>query len=103
MTNKLRKKELKKVITELLNKNLYMKITKFLTTYCGVNERIINKKPVSHRDISFLLPDLKRVSYDDALNNIEAFYKGELIIEPIIINAHISLLILIRVSYILHR
>ncbi len=80
MTNKLRKKELKKVITELLNKNLYMKITKFLTTYCGVNERIINKKPVSHRDISFLLPDLKRVSYDDALNNIEAFYKGELII-----------------------
>lgn len=80
MISKLRKKELKNVITELLNKNLYMKITKFLTVYCGVNERVINNKIVSHKDISFLLPNLKRISYDDALNNIEAFYRGELII-----------------------
>ena len=69
----------KKLLKEL-EKNNSTSLKKFLITYCFIcNEELLNNK-ISHSDIKFLLPDLKRVSYEYMLDNLNELYVGNIIL-----------------------
>lgn len=52
----------------------------FLISYCGIYNETLFKSKLCHEDIKFLLPDLKRVSYDYVMKNIEQVYTGKIIL-----------------------
>ena len=71
------KKELKSLKKEL-EKNC-ISLTKFLISYCGTTNKDIYSMKISHQDISKLMPQLKRVSFESLLDDRDSFYIGNII------------------------
>jgi len=69
-----------KNILNNLNKEYSISLKNFLISYCGIcNKDLINNK-ITHKDIKYLLPDLKRVSYEYLIKNIGDVYTGNVLI-----------------------
>ena len=69
-----------KVILKKLEEDQSISLRKFLMFYCGIDNRDLLSHKITHKDIKFLLPNLKRVSFDFVLDNIKEIYIGSVII-----------------------
>ena len=72
------KKE-KRLLKEL-EKNNCINLNSFLISYCGIwNDALVTGK-ISHNDMKFLFPYLKKVSFEHALKNIKDVYVGNIVL-----------------------
>ena len=63
---------------KLLNNSISLK--KFLINYCGVPPYIIVDKKISHSDVKKLIPNIKRVRFDDLKYDNQKIYNGDIVI-----------------------
>ena len=73
--NKKGKSTLKK-----LQKNNSTTLKLFLIAYCGIQDSKLLSNKLTHKDIKHLFPNLKRVSFDYVLDNIDDVYIGNIIL-----------------------
>ena len=69
----------KKLLKEL-EKNNCISLKSFLISYCGICYSSLLNENISHEDIKYLLPDLKRSSYEYILKNVKDVYTGKIIL-----------------------
>ena len=61
------KNEIRKYEKELRKNSVTL--TKFLISYCGINESKLKDSKISHKDLKELMPNLKRVSFEWLMDN----------------------------------
>ena len=71
------KEELKKLKKELESRCI--SLTKFLINYCGIYTDNIHNINISHYDVKELMPNLKRISFENLLKYKNGLYTGEFI------------------------
>ena len=71
------RQELKKIKKML--ESSYISLTKFLISYCGLYNEKIHSAKISHQDVKELMPHIKRVSFENLLDNTNDFYMGKVI------------------------
>jgi len=60
-------------------KSMCISLQKFLINYCGIyNEKIYDIK-ITHQDIKELMPQIKRISFEELLKNKKDLYVGNII------------------------
>ena len=69
-----------KRILRKLQKNNATTLKLFLIAYCGIQDGNLLSNKLSHKDIKQLFPNLKRVSFDYVLDNIDDIYTGNIIL-----------------------
>ena len=69
-----------KKLLKCLQKNNCIDLNTFLMCYCGVWNDVLLVNKVTHSDIKFLFPDLKKVSFDFVLKNLKDVYTGNIIL-----------------------
>ena len=67
-----------KTIEELLKSNS-ITLTKFLTIFYGVSGDVIHNKKISHKDIKYMMPYVKRASFEEVRKNMYKLYTGEIV------------------------
>ncbi len=65
-----------RAILKILKEDKSISLRKFLMYYCGINNKTLLSNKITHKDLKFLLPELKRVSFDYVLKNIDEVYTG---------------------------
>lgn len=63
-----------------LEKNNSISLKKFLISYCCISNNALLNSKIAHKDIKFLLPDLKRFSYEYMLENLKDLYVGNIVL-----------------------
>lgn len=71
-------KQKKKIQSEFENNSIDLK--SFLISYCGIYNQTLMSKKISHKEIKYLLPHIKRVSFDSVMKDRECIYNGIVII-----------------------
>lgn len=54
-------------------------LLRFLNVYCGICNEFISKNKMSHNDVKYFLPSLKRIGFEEAYKNKDKIFKGEII------------------------
>ena len=61
-----------------LEENYSISLKAFLISHCGIWEKNFLEKPMSHKDIKYLFPFLKRTSFEYVLKNVKELCIGEI-------------------------
>lgn len=69
--------QMREFIKDLENNGV--SLLRFLNVYCGIYNEFISKNKMSHNDVKYFLPELKRIGFKDAYKNKDKIFKGEII------------------------
>lgn len=69
--------QMREFIKDLENNGV--SLLRFLNVYCGICNEFISKNKMSHNDVKYFLPELKRIGFEDAYKNKDKILKGEII------------------------
>ena len=71
------KKKMKFLRQEMSNNCIDLKL--FLITCCGIYNKDLFSSKIRHKDVKILLPNLRRVSFDNLISNISSLYNGDVV------------------------
>lgn len=67
-------------IINALRDDYSISIKDFFVSYCGINDSNLLNSKISHEEVSKLLPNLVRVSFDHVAKNLNLVYVGDIIL-----------------------
>ena len=70
----------KNQIKQLEKEGMCISLKQFLISFCGISDESVKDIKMSHKDIKELMPDLKRISYEELLYDKSVLYYGEVIL-----------------------